>query len=597
MIRPDLSAIEWGDQSKFNDPFLTFAGQHLPKDFYTALDLALFLFYLNPQFQQATARTIAHFITKLSFVGQAGDQREQTKYRDYLIDQLQILDCLQMGGIEQLALGNSFLRIYYPFDRYLIDWRGGSLKMYDINKFERTAKFDISSMRYTIPDPMELARGHIGAASVDLPFTDKASKDPSRIKIQRIDPRRMLLTKNLISGTTEYIYRFEEFFISQVNQAMLHQINETPKSMLEAISQGKYYKFNNDSIFHLKNPTLVSLSQNGWGIPNSILCYRDIRQLQLLKCADESIAMDFILPYRVISPAPTSANGTGQEEINYELFMEAMVHMTDMKRRAPTSVHTAPFPIQLQELGASGKSLMPFDALQFHFNNMLDGAGYPAELFRNSLQVQQVPTAIRMFETAFMHVPRGLNRALTWASTKILNYLERDLMYPILKPPSIVDNMENRHILLNLGAGGEVSRQTYLEPLGIDDPIEEMRTRMWEDITIEETKHKMQADFERSATMGSMDQITAAQLQGQGAPPGAAPVGGDGGQGTTPLEIRDQAIAKAQEIAQLPANESAAALRQLSSGGDETFYWAVKGALDDIRSQARSDGYQALRAQ
>jgi hypothetical protein len=41
---------------------------------------------------------------------------------------------------------------------------------------------------------------------------------------------------NNISGTINYIYRFEEFFKSDIKQGnRIYQINETPKEMLSAI--------------------------------------------------------------------------------------------------------------------------------------------------------------------------------------------------------------------------------------------------------------------------------------------------------------------------------------------------------------------------
>ncbi|MEG1884690.1 MAG: hypothetical protein RR182_00275 [Alistipes sp.] len=399
-----------------------------------------------------------------------------------------------------------------------------------------------------------------------------------------------MMRMNLVSGTTDYIYRFEEIFIQQVKTGMLHQINETPRSMLEAIRDNSDYIFNRDSIYHFKTPTISGICHNGWGIPNTIVNYRSIRQLQIYKNADEAVAMDYILPLRLLSPSSGQEPNTSSAQMNNAPFVAAMREAVSKHRSTPTAIQIAPFPVTYQEAGGSGKVLSPYESIQFHTNDMLDGAGYPAELFRGSLQVQQVPTAIRLFESSFMYLPRHMNNALKWFVRKILDYQDREQMGIKLKMPSTADDTESKNVLLSLAAGRQVSLETALSPYGISDPVAEAKKRNLEDIAIQKSQQKIQADFERTIQAGSTDQIIAAQQQGQAGPGGGALMPSVGGGNVTPLDLQQQGQAKAEELLQIESNgDRAKALAQIRAS-NETLWMVTKQCMEEIRRQGASQG-------
>jgi hypothetical protein len=115
---------------------------------------------------------------------------------------------------------------------------------------------------------------------------------------------------NNISGTINYIYRFEEFFKTDVKQgSKIYQINETPKEMLNAIRKDQDFCFNPESIFHLANNFISGISYNGWGIPPILLSYQSMHDSAVLRCLNEAIGLDYMLPIRVISPTGTSGGG------------------------------------------------------------------------------------------------------------------------------------------------------------------------------------------------------------------------------------------------------------------------------------------------
>jgi hypothetical protein len=160
--------------------------------------------------------------------------------------------------------------------------------------------------------------------------------------------------------------------------------------------------------------------------------------------------------------------------------------------------------------------------MEFQVNDLLDSMGYPAELFRGSLQVQQVPTALRLFENSFHFLHRGFDRLLKWTTERVLDYMGREQIGVSLQLPRMADDLEKRSIYMQLAAGAEIPRQVAYRPLGIDDPVEAARQRAQEDAEIQKEVSKIQQQAQKEMQEGSMEGVIAAQQAGGG---GGAPGG------------------------------------------------------------------------
>lgn len=588
------------EDNKFNDPFMLHSNAFIPNDFYTALEFALYLAVHHPNYTQAARRTVAYFITDIAFIGKAGDQGERDDWKDYLTFVLELLDAALYIGMEAELLGNSFVRIHYPFDRYLVDRRNGGFRQYALSAFQDDITFNLDTMTYNVPDPAAVHLPYAERPRIDLEFIDRKSHDKSRIRIRRLNPLRMRINMNMISGTCEYIYQFEEVFRAAVRQGTpIHQINETPLDMLKAIRANQDFKFNPGSIFHLKSDFISGLSFSGWGLPNILLNYNNLHQVQVLRCINEAIGLDYLLPIRLLSPnsSPGQGGADAASTIHMGKWNAAVKQLVAQKRKNPTALHTVPFPVTYQELGANGKALAPVDLMQYQDDKLLDGFGYASEFWHMSTHYQVLPTAIRMFESNWTFLFRGLTRLVRWVSNSILDYLEQEQLGVQLIRPSLADDLDLKHLKMSLAAGGEISRATAYRPIGIDDPIEEQKRRQQEDLEIQKAIQKEQQNFEREMTLGSGNQVVDAMLQAQAAPPpGAAmaPAGGGmpagGGGSVTPLDIQQQAEEQAMQLLQIQDDgERRKQLMQIKAT-NPTLYALVKAKMEEIRQQGASQG-------
>jgi hypothetical protein len=602
--------------AQFEDPFIVPSNTFVPQNLDTALDFSLMLYYMNATYRRASIRTAAHFVTDLDITSASGEKggaskEEKAQHYDYLMNQVDLMGHLMTMGQEFAALGNSFWRMHYPFKRWLVDDRSGKTALYALNVFDGHSKYHYKEVMYEVPDPK--GSGPLSERKkIKLPFQDRADLTEygkSKIRPVPLDPKRIFILASHISKECQYVYEFEEWYVQEVKEGLLHQVNSTPLAMLKAISQDQSFLFEEDQIFHFKAPTVSGVNAKGWGIPETLLNYRELHQVQVYRKIDEQIGMDFMVPFRVFSPSLSGSQVTdAMMQQHLGMWSDKIGKMIQQRRADPLAMHAFPFPIEYNEFGANGRNLVPKDLIQYQNESMLDAMGYPAELYKGSLTIQQVPTALRLFESSFNFMPRGFNRFCQWVSNKILSYLGQPLIEVSLQKPRMADDLEARHVYLQLAAGGEISRAKAYAPFGVKDPMAEVQERLEEDMQLEEMRADLQESFERKQQMGSVgDQIDAQQQaaaeqqaaqQGGGAPaPGGAPVAPPVNPNASVLDVMGQAEQMAMQALQIPSDGERTKFMQQIKASNPTLHSAMKQKMEEMRSQGASQGRASVGAQ
>ncbi len=571
-------------QRQFDDPFLLPSSESMPDNLQTALDLCLFLYYLNPQYRQASSRVVRHFITDYDYPGD-GSKDEKEDLDDYLHYTLQLPSFKADVGDEWACYGNAFCRVHFPFDRFLVDPRVHT--EYALELFGNQARFDWRNLVYEVPDPIKPGK------RVKLRFRDRKSMDVSRIKLRMVNPRYVTIQHNMISGSSRFTYRFEQDLITDVKRGRLYVVNEMPQAMLRAISKNQDFLFDPDSIYHFKAPTVSGVSNYGWGIPGTIANYRNIHQIQVYRKIDEAVGMDYMLPFRIFSPAQ---NMQGNDLVN-NILLTRWTHevgkIIKNRRRDKYAMHALPFPVNYQEFGAQGKELTPKDLLEYQTGALLDGMGYPQELFKGTLQYVQMPTGLRLFENSFLFVYIGFNNLTQWVVRRVRSYLNQPPMQVMLQRPSIADSLERKQFIFQLAAMGEISRETAYDTLGIDDAVAEMKKRMEEDAAIEREKARTQQELQRELETGSIQTQEDAEAQ-QGSSPSE---GQQSGAGVTPMDIANDAKELASYWLSIPSDGDRSKAMQAVKAQNPDLYASAKQLMNDQRQQGSAQGRQMVAQQ
>ena len=533
--------------------------------------------------------------------------------------------------------GNAFVTLSVPFRRYLRCPKCALER--PIAKVKYSFSLSNAEFRSECPDKR---CGYKGA----FERCDRRSLGADPIRVIFIPPQEIRTQYHPLTGHTNYFWQIPGNITYMITSGNAFYLEHTAWEVIEAVKdKQKLFRFAPDVLYHLKDETIAGVRSFAWGIPLVMSNFKQAWYIQVLKRYNEAIALDYIIPFRVITPEPgTSREADPVLHTNLATFYGRVMTMFRQHRKDPTSIHALPFPIKMQMLGADGKELAPMDLIDKATDEFLNSQGVPAELYRGTLQLQAMPTALRLFERTWVHLVTGLNGLTGWLFKSISGLQNWENMKGRLQPVTLAENLEDKQIRLQLSAGQQISRQTAFAPFGINIR-EEIRKMLQEQAFQQEEmtrfskeqsqKQKLQDTFEQGSLpppqmqpgmpggpMGPMaggaggaggaGQPTPqgqgapqdpSQAQGQvpgpggtpGVPMGTQPAGPASG-GVTPEDLMAQAEQIAYKLLTESYEQRRSELLQLKKSNG-TLHAIVLAKLNEIRDRAKQSGGQQVISQ
>lgn len=602
--------------NSFPDPFFDMASGQIPDSHNRIMRLSEFIFLSQGTYRQAIERVLSYFITDVEVDGDCGDD-EKEKYKKYLNQQLVIKKLLHTIARDFLAYGNSFVSVIQGFRRYLVCPKCSSIHPFRTVAETPAFQFKWQNYTFTANCPRCHFRGDWG-----MPVDRKGG--PDDLSVKRWSPHDMELAEDPFTGHVDFIWKIPPDYRKLVMEGKVHVLERAHWDIIQAVKQDKYFRFGRDVVFHLKDDCLAGFLGRGWGVPTSIVNYRQLYYTQVLNRLNESIALDFVTPLRVLTPdSKGGADPAARDHVlnaNLGSFVARVQAMLRRRRKDPASWQVLPYPLQYQALGGDARNLAPRELLDQGLEVLLNNIGVPIQLYKGDLSVQAAPAALRLFESQWNFLVSDINSVLQWLGKKLSKMLSWEDVNLHLTRVTHADDAARQNAILQLMTGGQVSQTTGLKSVSVDMK-EELRRKIEEQRYQAELERKAQEADEKSM---SMQQMLQQPMPGQPAP-GAAPPGqggdpaaggapaqgqpsvpgaGPGLQGVvpnmpsnpnspiTPQDLLGRASSMAQQLIALPDAQRRSALNQIR-GGNPLLHSLVRSSLDQLRSQARSTG-QAL---
>ena len=530
--------------------------------------------------RSASRKVVRYFLTELVLEG--GNQEEVDKYEELLNKKLHLITQLAEIGDDYAVYGNCFISVYFPFDRFLICPKCHTHYHIDTIAY----KFQFKSLAFDAVCPKCDYQG-------TFEREDMRSPDTSRTKLIRWNPKRMRLRYHDISGEIEYFFELEPRFLDKIRNGNRFYLNKTPWSIIECaartpLSDQPLYKFERDQLYHMHEATLAGLPIRGWGIPPILPNFKLAYYIQVLRRYDEAIALDYIIPFRILFPQQSQAAGQDPlQMLSMDVFISHMKDMVAAKRANATDIQITPFPIGYEMLGGEGRTLSPKDNIAQAMDEMLNAIGYPAELYRGSLAIQAFPVALRLFEKTWGTLVDGYNDLVDWVLKKLSRYYGWAPIEGSLRSVTLADDIERKALQLQAAAGMDISKATAFRPLGLDFMEEQKKV-------IEEQKEIMKLQQE------AMEEQEVSQI-GTGDPNaqqgGAMPTGPGGSPGATPGDVSQQAKDIAyQLVIQTPEPARRGQLIKIKQS-NPTLHALVLQEMDNLRGQLASQGQTMMMQQ
>jgi hypothetical protein len=616
---------------RFPDPFCDVASLSMPESIQTALRWSEYIGNANGPYRQAIDRVVSYFITDVE-VGDLGEntigREEKEKYRVFLDETLGIRSVLKTVGLDFLIYGNSFTSLLVPFRRYLACKKCGFEA--PLAKVHGTAAYNFKWENFDF---------HATCPSCHYsgPFKhiDRRGGNDESIKIKRWSPHEIDLLWDPYSEEVQYIWKIPEDYRTLIKAGHLHHLERASWEVIQAVKDGKDLMFDKGVIFHFKEDALAGMRNRGWGISRILVNFRQAWYYQILQRYNEAIALDYIVPFRVLTPGNRGGDaqsGDPVHTINLGSFAARVSAMVRARRTDPARWNVLPFPVEYQALGGDASQLAPKELIDQGLETLLSCIGMPVELMKGTLTLQAAPAALRLFEANWSHLPHNLNSFLRNLAQALSRVMSWEPVSVKLQRVTHADDLNRQMAKLQLMQSQMISKTTGLKSVGLDYE-EETKRQLEEERIYAEEQSRMQEEMEQAQSMKDLS-AQAEMMQGAGnpgasatgmppqggAPAGAAPQpgmapgappGAGGGSPVdaflaqrqnspniprTPEELQSQAQLLAQQILSLPESQKDSELIKLKRT-DQTTHALVSSIIDDIRQQAKTQGGATVMAQ
>ena len=608
-----------GSDDRFPDPFCDIASLSMPESIQSALRWCEFIMNCNGVYRQAVDRVVSYFLTDIQIEDLGKNElgrEEKDKYEEFFNNTIGIKNALHSVAMDYLTYGNSFTTLLVPFRRYLSCKKCG-LEMPIAQIYNKPAcAFKWQNFQFHATCPQCKYTG-------EWSHIDRRTSDTADLKIKRWSPHEIELLWDPYTDDVRYVWRIPEDYRTLIKQGHLHHLERASWEVIQAIKDNKNLMFDKDIVFHLKEDALAGLRNRGWGISRILANFRQAWYVQILMRYNEAVALDYVIPFRVITPAPRGGDAQSSDPvhtINLSSFTARVQAMLRARRSDPARWNVLPFPVNYQALGGDASQLAPKELIDQGLDTLLKCIGMPVELFNGTLTMQAAPAALRVFEANWGHLPHNLNRFLGYVAEQVAKIKSWEPASVTLIRVTHADDLNRQMAKLQLMMGGQISKSTGLKSVGLDYDEETKRTLEEERIYAEE-QGKMQKEMEQSQQMDTLTQadpmmggVGNAGAGATGAPqPGAPPQGAPGAPPNpvdqfllqrqnspniprTPDDLQSQAQLIAQQLMSLPESQKDSQLIKLKRS-DPTMHALVKSIIGDIRQQAQQQGGAMVLAQ
>jgi len=565
----------------------------LPQTVEELFDWGEFMWNRCGEYSQAINKIISYFLVDIEVSGVKGYATKR-KYKDYLKDDLSIMKISYDISKDIFIYGNSFVSTHVPFERVL-----------HCNNCK--ASFPIARVNYSM-DAKGKFKGVCLQCKKNVKFKRRDNKkQDAELRVIRWVPRDIDIEFNQITEDSCYYYTPNGDIKAAVAKGDRIYIENTPWKIIQCVLDNKRVKFEAGKIKHLKYEGISSLKGKlkGWGIPPFFAAFDQVVLLNLLKRYNEAILIDYLIPFRFLSPAKGGPEGDPLLDIDAGQFMRAVEAMIAEQRTRPSAIHSIPYPVNYQAIGGEAKQLAPTELLKFTLETLFNTLGIPQEFFVSNLQTGGPPIGLRIFERQHAVFFNELSSFLNWVSTRLSDsklWEEVKLKYV---RTSVFEDEQTKEVKLQMLASNKVSNGTALSPYGIDyeeeidktiDEQEMFDTKMMESSRDAQSAGEMQGAMDTPLAQPGGDP---GMMQGGGGAP-MAPAGGGGGPigsggQATMDELDMQAEQQAQEIMMMDPSTRKSTLIQMGKT-DETLHALVKQKLQKLERQAAQQGLNMTRA-
>lgn len=469
-------------------------------------------------------------------------------------------------GIDYYVYGNSFVSLFKPFTRWLI------CKACNAKHNALNYPYEWMNQKFEFKIKCSGCGKHDVAKVENEPL-----RDAKKLRVIRWDPKDIDINANPVTGESEYYYNIPDSIKQKIRSKKPDKflLNTLPWEIIQTIKQKRVFKFRDGQIYHMKCPSPAGINQE-WGFPSLLGCMKPFFYTAILRKSNEAIALERLVPWRILYPQASSANNDPSAYVTLSKFKNELQDAVRKWRRDPNMVKIAPIPVGMTQIGGDARALLVTNEVQQAEEVIITSMGVPKEFIYGGLTHAGGSVTLRMLENLIFTYVDQLTELNQWIVDQVCAFMGLKPVKVGMVDFKLIDDIQQKQLVGQLFQSQVVSETTFLKSLDID-PVHE-RKQMVEDAL---AKAKMQRDIESKMSSFKNDLSAKADAQVSGNPLQYDP--------NAVLQVAQQ---EAETMAQLPEDQRKQRLTQIKAQ-DPVLEILVTNMLGQIHRQQKQQGAQA----
>lgn len=472
--------------SSHGSPLFDFLTAFAPRKLKDLFRLCEYLYFNSSQIYAALQKFCTYPVTDLIF--KTTNEALRTKFEDLHNKVIKTKRRLIQAATDKFVYGNAFFSIYMPFIRYL--------QCRDCKALTNIAaidyKFKLKKLEFTY------TCASCNKQTVGTIYDRKITR-PDKVSVIRWDPKMIDIDYNPITQHSEYYYTIPKELKDRVIKGNKHVISTMPIEFLKAIKEDKIFKFAEGQIFHMKMDAPAGIEAQ-WGFPPLASTIKLFFYAAVLRKANEAIALDYVVPLRIVSPKVASGNADPLLTMSLDKWASEMKYNVKRWRRDPLHIMWSPIPAEVTHLGGQARALMTLGEVQAAEDNIIAALGLPKEFIYGGFSAMGSGIQLRVLENQLLHQTGDLNDLAQWINDKFARLLGWETMPVELAPFRFIDDVQQKSLMLQLHAANPqdpwLSKATLGEAFDID-PVEERKHKRQEALDDARGQQELAQDLQK----------------------------------------------------------------------------------------------------
>jgi len=333
---------------------------------------------------------------------------------------------------------------------------------------------------------------------------DKTTKETKDMNVVIWNPHNMEIEYNPVSNTYNYYYTPDSNISAGIKKNNKFFLSTTPMEMIETILDNKKFKFAKNQIYHAKKNNIAGIS-SAWGIPKLVAAIPSVLTYLIYNKANEKIAMDYLVPLRLIYPG--DASGEMFNFMSGSSLASKLTNIIDKWKLDPSGVQVTPFPVGTEQILGDGKMLNLDGELQQKEINIASALGVPIEFIKGGLSYTSQGPSLRLLENQLSKIKYDLDNIIDFIISKVSHVIEKPKINVSLMPFKIIDDLQEKATIVQLAAqgGGVISNGTLMEIFNMDAHsekqrvMEEQKLQVKQQLEMQNYQQELQTSLEQKA--------------------------------------------------------------------------------------------------